>query len=126
MATRFLRPPAFFLRLLPLVLLTGVAQALSRTEMQTTGETTIVLHCSAFHLEDQTTEGSDTYCPDSLSVTTEVGSDSATTSFCSSELAEDDRYVYSRGNYMLLSFVSNSDTHYSGFNCTYEFILYAV
>ncbi|KAK7065407.1 hypothetical protein SK128_008767 [Halocaridina rubra] len=90
-------------------------------------ETTIKLDCLSFRLEDPVTfSNGTTYCNDFMSISYEARTPSTTTFYCDSDMDTQARTIYSAGTTMLVNFRSDSANHYSGINCTYDFILYSV
>lgn len=90
-------------------------------------ETTIRLECSSFLLEDQSVFPNGTsYCSDYMSVSFEALTPDTTTYYCNSDMDILSKTIYSAGNNLLVTFKSDSENHYSGFNCTYDFVLYGI
>ncbi|XP_037783625.1 CUB domain-containing protein 2-like [Penaeus monodon] len=86
------------------------------------GSITIKLNCHSFWLEGAATSpDGTTRCKDRLSVSYEVGHSQAT-EYCDTDLQH--HTIWSKGPHLLVSFRSNGVNHYTGFNCSYEFIRY--
>jgi len=88
------------------------------------GYVSIKLECQSFVLEEITslTNGTE-YCEDKLSFTKELGM-SETTDYCHTDLDQGARTIWSDGDSLLVTFLSSTNNHYTGFNCSYEFITF--
>lgn len=90
-------------------------------------ETTIKMECSSFLLEDKASFPNGTqYCVDYLSISYEAVSSSETSYFCNSDMDTLTKTIYSAGPNLLVNFRSDSANHFSGFNCSYDFIRFGV
>lgn len=79
--------------------------------------------CKQFSLQAPFNNGTE-FCLDAMHFTYEAPYPSETQSYCSSDLAEAQHVVHSTHHPMLVSFRADDLLADSGFNCTYEFILY--
>ncbi|XP_064117808.1 cubilin-like [Macrobrachium nipponense] len=90
-------------------------------------KTTVKMECNSFLLEDMATFPNGTqYCVDYLSLSYEAVSSDQTTYFCNSDMDTLTKTIYSAGSNLLVNFRSDSANHFSGFNCSYDFIFFGV
>ncbi|XP_068200412.1 uncharacterized protein [Palaemon carinicauda] len=90
-------------------------------------ETTIRLECPAFLLEDQKTfENGTSYCGDYMSISYEAVTADETSYFCNSDMDNLGKTIYSSGNTLMVTFRSDEVNHYSGFQCSYDFIKFGI
>ncbi|XP_068200410.1 uncharacterized protein [Palaemon carinicauda] len=86
-------------------------------------EVSVRIRCDQFALQEPFDNGTE-YCLDAMSFTFEAPYPSDTQTYCSSTLDEENHVVYGTHGPMLVSFRTDELVADSGFNCTYEYILY--